>query len=267
MPRLALLLLGTFQARVGNQPITNFATDKVRALLAYLSVEADRPHRRDALAALLWPDWDDNSARSNLRLTLHRLREALDAVEPALSDQLLGVTRETVQVNSAAVEVDVARFVSLLETCEIHPHRLLHLCPSCLTQLGEAAALYSGELLAGLSIDDAPAFEQWELIQREELERKVLGLLYRLADAFEQLGDPGRALLFAHRQLALDPYREEAHRQVIRFYDLLGERGAALAHFDRTRRLLKEEFRIEPDQATLDLVERVRTRQLTEAAR
>mgnify|MGYP001293442349 FL=1 len=265
MSRLALSLLGTFQASAGERPITNFATDKVRALLAYLAVEADRPHRRDTLAALLWSEWDDSGARSNLRLALHRLRETLDAVDPALSDALFGITRETVQLHGTALEVDVSRFVALLDVCEGHPHRLLHLCPSCLEQLGEAATLYSGELLAGLSIADAPAFEQWELARREELGRRVLALLYRLADAFEQLGDPGRALLYAHRQLALDPYREDAHRQVIRCYALQGERAAALAHYERARRLLADELGVEPDRATVELADDVRAGRLTAA--
>src|SRR5690606_7463258 len=110
MSRLSLSLLGTFQASAGERPITNFATDKVRALLAYLAVEADRPHRRDTLAALLWPEWDDSGARGNLRLALHRLREALDAAAPALSDVVFDVTRETVRARAAAVEVDVNRF-------------------------------------------------------------------------------------------------------------------------------------------------------------
>jgi DNA-binding SARP family transcriptional activator len=52
MVRLYLSLLGTFQASADKRTITGFATDKVRALLAYLAVEADRPHRREALAAL-----------------------------------------------------------------------------------------------------------------------------------------------------------------------------------------------------------------------
>ena len=250
MPRLALSLFGSFQASADERPINNFPTDKVRALLAYLTVEADRPHRRDTLAALLWPNWDNRGARNNLRLALHRLRDALDTAGPSLSDDLFGVTRETVQVHSTAVAVDVARFVGLLEVCETHPHRLLHLCPSCLGQLGEAAGLYSGELLAGLSIADAPAFEQWELSRREEMTQRVLSLLNRLADAFEHLGDLGRALLFAHRQLSIDPYREEAHRQVIRCYARQGERAAALAHYDRARRLLADELGIDPDPAT-----------------
>lgn len=259
-------LLGSFQVSVGDRPITNFPTDKIRALLAYLTMEADRPHRRDTLAALLWPERDDISARSNLRVSLHRLRETLDDAAPAISDDLFGITRETVQVHGAAIEVDVARFIALLEMCESHPHRLLHLCPSCLDHLDEAASLYSGELLEGLSIDDAPAFEQWELARREDLGRRMLALLYRLADAFEQLGEHNRALHFAHRQLVLDPYREEAHRQVIRLYAQQGQRSAALAHYASARRVLREELGVEPERATVDLAEAVRAGRLASSA-
>jgi DNA-binding SARP family transcriptional activator len=43
-----------------------FESIKVRALLAYLAVEAKWPHRRKALAGLLWPDLPDETARTNL---------------------------------------------------------------------------------------------------------------------------------------------------------------------------------------------------------
>ena len=44
------------------EPVTAFASNKVRALLAYLAVEADRPHRREALAGLLWPEQPEAKA-------------------------------------------------------------------------------------------------------------------------------------------------------------------------------------------------------------
>ena len=67
MARLSLSLLGPFGAELDQEPITGFESSKVRALLAYVAMEADRPHRRDSLAALLWPDWPDREARGNLR--------------------------------------------------------------------------------------------------------------------------------------------------------------------------------------------------------
>ena len=73
---LALAFLGGFQVTVNEQPAI-FATDRARALLAYLAVEADRPHRRESLATLLWPDDLASAARQNLSQTLLRVRQAI----------------------------------------------------------------------------------------------------------------------------------------------------------------------------------------------
>ena len=56
MARLSLSLLGPFQVTLDREPVTSLESNKVRALLAYLAVEADRPHRRQSLVGLLWPD-------------------------------------------------------------------------------------------------------------------------------------------------------------------------------------------------------------------
>ena len=50
---------------------------EVRALLAYLAVEADRPHPREMLAGLFWPDWPEPFALANLRYALANLRESI----------------------------------------------------------------------------------------------------------------------------------------------------------------------------------------------
>ena len=49
MSRLELSLLGPFRALLDGQPATGFRADKVRALLAYLAVEATREHSREVL--------------------------------------------------------------------------------------------------------------------------------------------------------------------------------------------------------------------------
>ena len=44
MTKLSLALLGPFQATIYGEPIPGLTSGKARALLAYLAVEADRPH-------------------------------------------------------------------------------------------------------------------------------------------------------------------------------------------------------------------------------
>ena len=87
MARLSIYLLGPLRVFLEGQPVAGFESDKVRALLAYLAAEPGRPHRREALAGLLWPDRSEKSARACLRSALTNLRQVIDephAVTPCL---------------------------------------------------------------------------------------------------------------------------------------------------------------------------------------
>jgi len=78
MARLSVRLLGPFQASLDGQPLSGFRSDKVRALLAFLCVEWERPWPRAGLAELLWSDFPEKNALSNLRNALSNLRGLLD---------------------------------------------------------------------------------------------------------------------------------------------------------------------------------------------
>ena len=111
------------------------------------------------------------------------------------------------------------------------PHRTnsLHHCSACLSQLAQAVALYQDELLAGFSLPDAPAYEEWLALRRELLHQKALMTLKNLADAFEAQGELTKAHHYASRQLRLDPYQEHTHRQVMRTLARRGLPDQALA--------------------------------------
>ena len=66
MPKPQVAMLGTFQASLDGAPVASLAASKAGTLLAYLAVEADRPHTREALATLFWPESSEEAARANL---------------------------------------------------------------------------------------------------------------------------------------------------------------------------------------------------------
>ena len=59
---LDLILFGSFWGMKNGQLLKGFESDKARALLSYLVVEMDQPHRREALAGLFWPDLPEQRA-------------------------------------------------------------------------------------------------------------------------------------------------------------------------------------------------------------
>ena len=106
MSRLDIHLVGPFRVSLDGQPVTGLESDKVRALLAYLAVEADQPHLREKLVGLLWPDQAEQAARANLRRALSNLRKVVED-DPAIADvqaspPYLRITRQTVQFNSGS---------------------------------------------------------------------------------------------------------------------------------------------------------------------
>ena len=253
MPALEMRLLGPFQVKINHNSVDGFRSDKVRALLAYLAVEAGRPHRREALAALLWPEWNDQEALNNLRKSLHRLRQALDEGTPGLSEGLLSISRQDISLNASDVWLDVHVFRARLGEIEAHAHRSLAHCPGCLEKLTQAIDLYQTELLQGFSLKDAYAFDEWLAIEREALRFQALASLYALSEAYEQRGSYPQAAQYAARQLAIDPWNEEAQRQLMRALALDGKRSQALAQFEICKRTLAEQLGVEPSNETLAL--------------
>jgi len=65
---LCLKFFGTFSVTVDENDITKFRSQKAKALLAYLAIEAGRVHQRDTLINLLWstqPPKQANTKRRN----------------------------------------------------------------------------------------------------------------------------------------------------------------------------------------------------------
>jgi WD40 repeat protein/DNA-binding SARP family transcriptional activator len=254
---LVLSLLGGFQVTRAGVAIAAFESNKVRALLAYLAVEADRVHTRSVLAALLWPDHPEEMARANLRHVLRQLRQTLPDPDP--DTPLLLTTHQTIQINPACpYTLDVARFTHLLAAARRCPHRVSAVCPDCLARYQEAAELYRGDFLAGFSLYDSEPFDEWLVIQREGFHRQALELFFTLADYYEAQGQFDQAHRYATRQLQLEPWREEAHRQVMRVLALSGQRSVALAQYNQCRKILADELGVEPDAETVALYEQIR---------
>ncbi len=257
MSHLALHLLGSLQVKLNQELLIRFDYDKLRALLAYIAVEAQEPQRRDALAGLLWPERPEDAARHSLRQALSTMRRLLQV--DAHTTPLLNVTRETVQFSdSSQVWLDARLFDSLLDACNHHDHLSLETCTTCVERLQQAVDLYRGEFLEGFFLDDSSAFEEWMEKKRRHYHRRMLSALRALAVHYERQGQFERSLALAWRELSMEAWREEAHRHIMHALARNGQRDAALAHFERCRQVLQVELGVAPSRETVALYERIR---------
>ena len=213
MPRLSLHLLGPPRVELDDRSV-QIPRRKALALLAYLAVTR-RPHSRDALAALLWPEYDQSSARADLRRTLSLLNRTL-------GHGWLAIDRETASLDpdvpDAEVWLDVDHFRQHLAASQAHDHPPTEVCPDCLPLLEGAVSLYQDDFLAGFTLPDCPAFDEFQFFQTEGLRDDLAGALERLVRHHSAQEAYDLAISHARRWLSLDPLYEPAHAHLMRLY-------------------------------------------------
>jgi predicted ATPase/DNA-binding SARP family transcriptional activator len=247
MEYLQLNLLGKPEVFLNGRPLTEFETSKAQALLYYLAVTG-RAHSRETLADLLWGDMDEVTAKRNLTKALSNLRHLLGPY--------LLIDRQSIAFNQEKpYELDVLIFQAAIEaSLLLEPSK-----PEDLSPLRKAVVLYGGDFLEGFYVKDALAFEEWLTGQREQLREMMLQGLDRLVKHYtDQRSDDAAALEYTSRLLALDPWREPAHRHMMLLLARSGQRSAALAHYETCRRILAEELGVEPMAETTALYQRLK---------
>ena len=255
MPRLALYLLGPPRIERDGTPV-QMRRRKAVALLTYL-VRTGSTHSREKLATLLWPESDQSRALANLRV-------ALVALNDALGEGWLVIDRENVRLSpdpstdlGQELWLDVHQFRDRLAACRTHDHPPERVCPECLSALAEAVDLYRDDFLAGFTIPDSPAFDEWQFFQTESLRGELAGALERLVHGHGTRGEYGAALPYARRWVALDSLHEPAHRLLMQLYAWSGQRAAALRQYTECERILREELDAPPEEETTQLYQTI----------
>jgi predicted ATPase/DNA-binding SARP family transcriptional activator len=262
MSILRISCFANFRATLDGNPIRTFDTEKTKALLAYLASEADRPHRREYLAGLLWSDQPEKKALHNLRQTLSYLRKALGEDNPERepdSPLFLLITRETVQLNSTSeVWLDLRSFKEQIKTGLRFYRSRNGRGTLNIRGLKQAIEIYRGAFLDQMYLQGSPLFDEWSMLQREECNRQAIEALSLLAEYHEQRAEYSLARRSAARLVELAPWDETAYTQLMRLYALDGQWSAAQAQYVTLRRLLKEQLGLEPAAETTALFENLR---------
>jgi DNA-binding SARP family transcriptional activator len=226
---LRVLVLGELAVELDGAPLALPAGRPARVLLGHLALHPGR-HARAELAARFWPDVLDESARASLRGALADVRRALG---PAAGEHLLA-TRE--HAGLVGAWTDAAAAAALASAGD----------------LAAAAALWRGELLAGLEAGE------WLATARDEDRARRSALLAALAEAAAAEGDHRAAVARARERVALEPLSEEAHRDLIARLAAAGDRAAAMTAYSRLADRLRTELGIAPSAASRELAAQVR---------
>ena len=241
MEDLDLRFFGAFEARVGGRLVAGQFYNKMRGLLACLTLERDRELSREFLASLLWEEVDPVTARGNLRRTLADLRRAL---EGSSGLQLFFTTKNAIAFRPQGA-------IDLIELMACSPQE-----PSAEEVVFKH---YRGEFMAGLSLPDSPLFEEWLQLQREALNRRAVALLEGAAERHERAGNRDKVLQICLRQVELDRWNEDVHARIMRLYALKGEKSAAFRQYLFYCRMMERELGLPPALEMRRLAKQIRS--------
>ena len=220
---------------------------KRMALLAYLVVTG-QPHSRDALATLLWPEYDGKQAKSNLRRELSTLLRTIGKSALLVSRTEIGINPDFDLV------CDVVTFKQLVADTTADS-------PTSVNQLQQAVALYQADFLAGFNLPDSSEFDDWQFFQREEMRRLAAGAAQILVTWSLRNSAYEEGIGYGRFWLSLDTWHEPAHRELMKLYAHSEQIAGALRQYDECVRLLDEELGVEPEAETTALYEAIRVRE------
>src|ERR1700733_6831168 len=232
-PEIRIRLFGHVCVEVKGEPFRLATPRKTLPILAYLLLNRNAPIQRDFLAYVMWPDDEEEPARTKLRMSLYDLARILP---PELAGSALIVDGDSVRLRpDLRLWLDVEEFDRLTADPE---------------RLEEAIELYRGDLLTAL-------YDEWVFPERERRRKVLLGALGQLVSQSRRQRDFARGIARAQQILALDPWREDVGRQVMAIRCESGDRAGALAEYERFAQQLRLELNVQPMPETLTLRETI----------
>jgi DNA-binding SARP family transcriptional activator len=249
---LAVQCLGQFTVMHGERRLEPWPNRRAKAVFKYLVVHREQAVAKETLMEVFWPDTGVSAARNNLNVTVHALRRFLRDGHSQASHIVFRDGCYLIDP-SLPVWVDAAEFERLADAGERH-ERLGRL-PEAVRDLHAAEALYQGGLF-----DDDP-YEEWMQSHRRELQDRYVGVLERLGDLYRGVDDDRACLDVARKIVAVEPFRESAHRELMRCYARQGQQHLALRQYLDCAAALEAALDTRPEPQTVELYEQIRRRE------
>ncbi len=230
---LRIQALGQPRASVGGEDV-QWAIQQSRDLFFCL-LQHRQGLRKEEIGTLFWPDHIPHKLDGVFRSTLYRLRRSVSRESVVFVDGVYSFNWDS------DYWLDVETFETLLDRAEeiadVDERRAL---------LEEALALCQGDYLEGI-------YDDWSVLERERLRERQLTARESLAQLYASRGSLQDAIESYQRLVTLDPYRESAHRELMRCHYRLGDRVAAIRQYHACMQVLRDELGLSPTPETEEL--------------
>ena len=243
---LRIQSLGPFSVHCGSRKVaeSEWRTQKVKLLLAYLAAAWDRRVGEDELLDQFWPE-SRGAIKRSLYVATTELRRLLRPRGAEATVDYLRREKNTLSLNlELPIWHDLREAEELWQQAQQDPTREAPL-------YRRLCGLYQGAYLEGHYMD-------WAVRRRQTWEERATRAARGLAEFELGQARPALALEWADWALQLDPSDLESHRCKLQAYLQLRQVEPAIRHFEASEKLLRRDYGMEPSTAMLESYHRAR---------
>jgi DNA-binding SARP family transcriptional activator len=218
-----------------------WTTRRARDIFCYIATSKYRRASKDILIETFWPDEDPAAVEKNFHPTISHIRKALNSRQP-FKQNFIVFRDGAYQLNGElSYVIDSEEFE--LAIAEAEKAKREKDAAGLRGHLERAFELYRGEFLEG-------SYEPWAEERRfyyTEQFARVLSALAKLSAGEKRWA---AAIKYAEQLIAVDPYREDMHRLVMKALAAQSKPAAVKKKFEELTALLKDELGIQPSAET-----------------
>lgn len=241
--------LGKFHFRCAGREVPPCSSRRGQSLLKYLLGSPGFAASTELLVECFWPQTDSLAGARSLQVAVHALRRSLRGCGPGGSDETVLFRNNRYLLNPAlSIVQDVDAFRAAYEQglCAAKAQR----SAEAIEAFEEARACYLGDYLAD-------PYEEWASSSRIALQDRWLHVLERLGAFYSEAGTWEPAIACYRELLAVDCYREDAYRLLMRCYAAAGRPAEVKQTYLACRKCLHRDLHLAPASETTMLYQQL----------
>lgn len=233
---------GRFHHRCAGRDLVPCRSRRGQSILKYLLSRPGHAVSTEQLIECFWPHMDSVAGAHNLQVAVHTLRRSLQGCGPDGSNETVLFCDDHYLLNPAlSIMQDVEAFRDAYEQgqCATKAGKSIE----AIQAFEQARTRYCGDYLTD-------PYEDWASSSRLALQDMQLTLLNQLGTFYGQSGKWELAASCYRQILAVDCYREDVSRQLMRCYAACGRTADVEQAYRACQECLRRDLRLAPASQT-----------------
>ncbi len=249
---MSIYAFGSFRVCLNGEFVREWRNAKSKMLFKYLVAHKRCSIAKECLMELFWPNNDPECARNNLNVAIYNIRQALKQNGDGrhvivYRDGHYGLSPDF------KVWTDFEAFDRVFDRARVHERE--GDVDQQMAVLNELDELYVGDFL------EEDRFEAWASALRRKYQDLYKTAIEKRASFFFDRHGYDRSIDMYKRINMIDACDEQVHRRLMTCFARLGQSHLAMRQFNACVEALASDLDLAPDDATVELFERIRRRE------